>query len=190
MNNLLKYLQSLATFSNESWDLLQFALSCREYKKNEFLIQEGQVCNSLFYIDKGYCRNFFEIDGTEKNTAFYFENEIATNIKSFGSGEKSESSLITCEPSSIIVFDKDKLFQIAKESIEIEALGRNCIRSFTIKQEEFSNLFKLYSTEERFEYLGKNYPDILKRVPLTQLSSFLGVSRETLSRIRRKRVSK
>ena len=126
----------------------------------------------------------------KKNTAFYFENEIATNIKSFGRSEKSESSLITCEPSTIIVFDKDKLFQLAKEYIEIEALGRNCIRSFTIKQKEFSNLFKLYSTEERFEYLEKNYSDILERVPLTQLSSFLGVSRETLSRIRKKRVSK
>lgn len=190
MNNLLKYLQSLTTFSNESWDLLQFALSRREYKKNEFLIKEGQVCNSLFYIDRGYCRNFFEIDGAVKNTAFYFENEIATNIKSFGSGEKSESSLITCEPTTVIVFDKDKLFQIAKGSIEIESLGRNCIRSFTIKQEEFSNLFKLYSTQERFEYIEKSYPGIIQRVSLTQLSSFLGVSRETLSRIRKKRMSK
>ncbi|WP_218973109.1 Crp/Fnr family transcriptional regulator [Labilibaculum manganireducens] len=167
-----------------------FTSICINEKKNEFLLQQGQVCNSLFYIDKGFCKSFFEIDGAIKNTAFYFENEIATNIKSFESGQRSDSNLIACEPLTVIIFDKDKLFQIAKESIEIETLGRNCIRSFAAKQEEFSNLYKLYSPQERFEYLEKNYPSIIQRVSLTQLSSFLGISRETLSRIRKRRFHK
>jgi len=52
MNNLLNYIHSLTSFSNESWKLLQPALTQKTFKKNELLLKEGQICNSLFYIDK------------------------------------------------------------------------------------------------------------------------------------------
>lgn len=188
MNNLLIYIRSLTNFSDKSWELLQPALTKLEFKKNELLLKEGQVCNSLFYIDKGYCKNYYEIDGVVKNTGFFFENEIATNIKSFGNGDKSEFNIVACEPLTTVIFNKGKLFQIAKQAGEVERLGRNCIRLFAMKQEEFSTLFKLYSAQERLAYLEAKYPEILQRVPLSQLASFLGVTRETLSRIRKRRI--
>ena len=188
MNNLLKYIRSLTNFSDKSWELLQPALTKREFNNNELLLKEGQVCNSLFYIDNGYCKSYYDIDGVVKNTGFFFENEIATNINSFGNGQKSEFNIIACEPLTTIVFDKDKLFQVAKQVNEVETLGRNCIRLFATKQEEFSTLFKLYSAQERLEYLETKYPEMLQRVSLSQLASFLGVARETLSRIRKRRI--
>ncbi|OJY82469.1 MAG: Crp/Fnr family transcriptional regulator [Sphingobacteriales bacterium 44-15] len=188
MDNLLKYIRSLTAFSDESWELLKIALTEREFKKNEFLLKEGEVCSSLFYIDKGYCKSYYDIDGVVKNTGFFFENEIATNISSFGGGKRSEFNIIACEPLTGIVFDKDKLFRLAGQISEIDSLGRNCIRLFATKQEEFSNLFKLYSAQERLQYLETRYPEILQRVSLSQLSSFLGVARETLSRIRKRRI--
>ncbi|HEY5326225.1 MAG TPA: Crp/Fnr family transcriptional regulator [Mucilaginibacter sp.] len=188
MNNLLKYIHSLTAFSDGSWELLQFALTKKAFKKNELLLKEGQVCNSLFYIDKGYCKSYYVIDGAVKNTGFFFENDIATNINSFGSGQKSEFNIIACEPLTAILFDKEKLFQASKQANEIETLGRNCIRLFASKQEEFSNLFKCYSAQERLEYLEARHPEILQRVSLSQLASFLGVARETLSRIRKRRI--
>ncbi|MFT4153493.1 Crp/Fnr family transcriptional regulator [Parafilimonas sp.] len=188
MNNLLKYIRSLTNFSDESWDLLQPALTKRAFRKNEFLLKQGQICNSLFYIINGYCKSYYEIDGIVKNTGFFFENEIATNMNSFGSGRKSEFNIVACEPLTAIVFRKDKLFQAAKQAGEIETLGRNCIRLFATKQEEFSTLFRLYSAPERLAYIETKYPEILQRVSLSQLASFLGVTRETLSRIRKKRM--
>jgi len=187
MDNLLKYIHSLTEFSDESWELLQPALSKRQFRKNEYLLEKGQVCSSLFYIDSGYCKSYYEIDGVVKNTGFFFENEIATNINSFGNGQKSEFNIIACESLTAMLFDKQKLFLAAKQANEIETLGRNCIRLFASKQEEFSTLFKLYSAKERLEYLENKYPEILQRVSLSQLASFLGVARETLSRIRKRR---
>lgn len=188
MDNLLKYIHSLTNFSDESWDILKSALTKRMFKKNEFLLKQGQVCNSLFYIDSGYCKSYYEIDGSIKNTGFFFENEITTNINSFGDGQKSEFNIIACEPLTVIVFNKEKLFQAAKQANEIETLGRNCIRVFATKQEEFSTLFKLYSAQERLAYLETKHPEVLQRVSLSQLASFLGVARETLSRIRKRRM--
>lgn len=189
MNNLLKYIHSLTNFSDRSWELLQPALTKQEFKKNEFLLKQGQICHSLFYIDNGFCKSYYDIEGIVKNTGFFFENEIATNINSFGSGEKSEFNIVACEPLSTIIFDKEKLFQAAKETPEIETLGRNCIRLFAAKQEEFSKLFKLYSAQKRLEYLETKHPEIFQRVSLAQLASFLGVARETLSRIRKRRTT-
>jgi CRP-like cAMP-binding protein len=187
MDNLLKYIRSLTSFSETSWELLQPALTKKTFKKKELLLEQGQVCNSLFYIDNGYCKSYYDIDGVQKNTGFFFENEIATNINSFGSGQKSGFNIVACEPLIAIVFDKDKLFQATKQTHEIETLGRNCIRLFATKQEEFSTLFKLYSAQERLEYLEAKYPEMLQRVSLSQLASFLGVARETLRLIRIRR---
>lgn len=190
MENLFKYLQSLTEFSDKSWELLQPALSEKQYKKNEFLLKEGAVCTTLFYIGQGYCKSYYDKNGEVKNTGFFFENEIATNITSFGTGKESEFNMVACEPLQVVVFDKKKLFEAAQQSVEIEALGRNCIRAFATRQEEFANLFKLYSAQERLEYLENKYPKIIQRVALSQLASFLGVARETLSRIRKRRLSK
>lgn len=190
MDNLLKYIRSLTSFSDKSWELLQPALTTKVFKKNELLLKQGQVCNSLFYIDNGYCKSYYEVDGVVKNTGFFFENEITTNISSFGNGQKSEFNIVACEPLTTIIFDKNKLFQATKQSNEIETLGRNCIRLFATKQEEFATLFKLYSAQERLEYLETKHPEILQRVSLSQLASFLGVARETLSRIRKRRMLK
>lgn len=97
---------------------------------------------------------------------------------------------MACEPLTVVVFDKVKLFEISHQSAAIEALvGRNCLRTFAAKQEEQATIFKLYSAQERLEFFEKRYPQMLQRVSLSQLASFFGVARETLSRIRRKRVS-
>jgi CRP-like cAMP-binding protein len=188
MEKLLEYIRSLSEFSDQSWKLLQPSLSENKFKKNEFLLREGKVCNSLFYIETGYCKSFYEIDGVVKNTGFFFENDIATNISSFGSGKKSDFNIMACEPLKVVVFDKEKLFEAAKQAPEIESLGRNCIRLFASKQEEFSTLFKLYTAQERLAYLETRHPYLLQRVPLVQLASFIGVARETLSRIRKRRM--
>ena len=86
MNNLLKYIRSLTSFSDENWEKLQPALVKKKFEKHEFLLKEGHVCNSIFYIDTGYCKSYYEIDGNVKNTELFFENEVATNVTSFGRG--------------------------------------------------------------------------------------------------------
>ncbi|WP_240155004.1 Crp/Fnr family transcriptional regulator [Chitinophaga sp. Cy-1792] len=185
---LLAFLRSLSnTFSDDAWHQLQPALTTHTYKKNDFLLKAGEVCKSLYFIEKGACRSFYDMDGIEKNTGFFFEGQIVTNITSLGNGDKSAYSIIVTEPTTAICFDRDKLFEISNGNKEIELLGRLCIRRFASIQEEFSKLFQLYSAEERLIYLENHHPEILQRVSLSQLASFLGVARETLSRIRKRR---
>ncbi|MFB6455532.1 Crp/Fnr family transcriptional regulator [Chitinophaga sp. Hz27] len=191
MSNLLPFLRSLSvTFSDEAWRQLQPALTEKTYKKNELLLKEGEICQALHFIENGYCRSYYDMDGIEKNTGFFFEGQVVTNISSFGSNEPSAYNIIAGEPMSVIVFDKKILFDIAGSNQEIEMLGRLCVRRFAAQQEEFSKLFQIYAAPERLEYLEAHHPKLLQRVSLSQLSSFLGVARETLSRIRKRRIAK
>jgi len=187
MKTLAAFIDALTGLSPEGWKILQPALSHHAYKKDEYLLEAGKVCNALFFISEGYCRAFYDKDGQEINTDFFFENEIATNINSFGQEAPSEFSIQACEDISIVRFDKKRLYEAAAQSAEIEMLGRKCLQRIAAKQEKHAAMFKLMNAQERYDYIEEHFPEILQRVSLTRLSSYLGVARETLSRIRGKR---
>ncbi|MDP4247405.1 MAG: Crp/Fnr family transcriptional regulator [Bacteroidota bacterium] len=187
MEELLAYIYSLMAFTEKSWQALQPALAEVEFAKGDDLLKAGKVCNALFFIVRGYCRAFYNEDGQEVNTSFFFEGEIATNISSFGDGRPSLFSIQACEPVTAIRFNKVGLREAARENADIETLGRKCLQLIAGKQEKFGAIFQRLNPEGRYDWLQEHYPEILQRVPQTQLASFLGVARETVSRIRGRR---
>ena len=98
----------------------------------------------------------------------------------------AENSIQAGEFTTIYEFDKDKLLELYNVSAEIESFGRKLLEQLLIAYEEHANLFKIYSPTERYQYLRTNEPEMLQRLSLSQLSSYLGIARETLSRIRKK----
>jgi CRP-like cAMP-binding protein len=187
MDNLLAYIHSLTDFSQKSWQLLSPALQTMEFHQGAYLLEAGKVCDALFFISRGYCRVFYDKDGQQINTAFFFENEIATNINSFAKAEPSEFAIQACQPVTVVRFDKEKLREASRQDLQIEVLGRKCLQQIAAHQEKHAALYKLMTAQQRYEYLEQYAPHMLQRVSLTQLSSYLGVARETLSRIRRRR---
>jgi len=189
-DDLLTFIHSFSDFSEESWNLLRSVIIKTEFKKGEHLVEADKVCNSLFFIRKGYCRAFNIQDGIEINTSFYFENDIATNMNSYVFNQKSTFAIQACEPVSAYRFDKSDVFEISKKAPEIELIAKRNLQMIAAKQEKQLELYRLLTARQRYEYLEKNQPEIIQRVSLTQLSSYLGVARETLSRIRNKRLHK
>lgn len=184
MIGLRQYISSLLPFSDESWEILTTCFTEVRFKKNDILLKEGQVCHELFFLETGFCKATHNLDGKEINTAFYFEEEFATNSKSLIASAPSELSIIACEEVRALRFEKTTLLSAYKQSHEIEAFGRKVLESITLKQEEHANSFKLLTPRQRFDALVANHPDLLQRVSLTQIASYLGISRETLSRYR------
>ena len=188
-DDLLTFIHSFSDFSEESWNLLRSVIIKTEFKKGDHLVEADKVCNSLFFIRKGYCRAFNIQDGIEINTSFYFENDIATNMNSYVFNQKSTFAIQACEPVSAYRFDKSDVFEISKKAPEIELIAKRNLQMIAAKQEKQLELYRLLTARQRYEYLEKNQPEIIQRVSLTQLSSYLGVARETLSRIRNKRLN-
>lgn len=183
MENLYIYIKSIISLSEQGWSALKKVLNTRCFKKGEYLLLAGEISDSLFYIETGYCRAYYDYSGKTINTNFYFESEFATNIRSMKLGIGSEYSIQAEEDMNVIVFDKDKLYELFSRSVEVDTMGRRLMEEILGRQEEQAHLFKLNTALERYEYMCKIQPQNIERIPLMHISSYLGISMETLTKI-------
>jgi len=156
-----------------------------KFPKGKILLAEGKICKQVYFIHSGHLRAYYIRNGKELNVNFFFEGEYVTNLKSYYNGMPSEYNISASEPTIVRVYEKEEICNWAKRFPNAESQTRRLFQQLLIRQEEHSNLFKIYTPSERYHYIAKYYPSILQRVPLSQISSYLGISRETISRIRR-----
>lgn len=187
MYTFKNYITTITPLSDGSWELLQGCAEEVVFKKKQYLLREGEMCHAVWFIAKGFCKVFYNQDGREVNTAFYFENDFATNAASLISSSKSGYYIQACEELHVVKLDKDKLLAAYAQSHEIESFGRKILALINAKQEAHADGFKRYTPAQRFQNLVEQHPDFLQRVSLVQAASYLGISRETLSRLRAKR---
>lgn len=155
--------------------------------KGVCLLKEGIKCSKVFFVEKGYLRSFTIRDGLEINTSFTFEGSFTTSLKSLRLDQPSDISIQAGEDAVVYLLDKDSLLALYEVSPAITAFGRALLEQLLMLQEEHSNLFKVFSAAERYRHLRQYQPHLLQRVSLSQIASYLGVARETLSRIRKQK---
>jgi CRP-like cAMP-binding protein len=159
----------------------------RELKRGEILLREGEVCRSFYLVEKGHLRTYYNKDGVTINLHFAFEGDYAANLRSATSKQPSEQIIEAGEDTSVWVFNLNLVSATIEDRPQIKNFIRRLALHLLLASEEHSNLFKMYTPTERYRYIEKNNPQLLQRISLSQLASYLGVSRETLSRIRGKR---
>lgn len=174
-------------FPENGWESLQPALKIVEFRRGDYLLKELQICSHIYFVEMGICRSYFCTNGREINTAFHFEGDIVTNLKSFGAGERSDYNILAITDMRMVAMEKRALRLAAQTAPEIEELGKNCLRNMAIRLEEQANVLKIYKPLERYTYIEKHYPQMIQQLPLSELASYLGIARETLSRIRKRR---
>ena len=184
---LYKKIIALTAITQASLDKLFEATTKRQLSKGEIILKQGQTCKTIVFVEEGYLRTFINKDGLDINTDFTFENHFTTNLKSLRASIPSDTTIQAGEATIIYEFDKDELLELYKASPEIESFGRKLLEQLLITQEEHTNLFKLFTPTERYHYLQTYKPQMIQRISLTQIASYLGVARETVSRIRKKR---
>lgn len=186
-NNLLyRKIRELADIPESSMEQLFKIAAEQQLKKGEVILKEGRICKQVIFVKNGFLRTYIMKDGLEMNTEFTFEGSFTTNLKSLRTSTPSETTIQAAEPAIVYVFDKDELLSLYNLSSQIESFGRKLLEQIIIIKEEYSNLFKYSSATQKYRYLQEHQPEMLQRISLSQLSSYLGVSRETLSRIRQK----
>lgn len=188
MNNTIprSYITPVVELSEEDFELLTSVAVSRTLKKGETLLKEGEVCRSFYLVEKGYLRTWYDKDGGAINLNFTFEGEFATNLKSFRNREPSEISIEAGENASVWVFNLNSVTEKFGERPQILRFIRRLAISMLLASEAHSDLFKIYTPTERYRFIEKNNPKLLQRISLSQIASYLGVTRETLSRIRGK----
>lgn len=178
------HIRSYASFRDETWELIESVLSIREFKKGEYSVEEGKICRHIDFIYRGAFRAFSNKDGEDITTGLYLEGFCLTNMKSLTTVTASHIYLQALEDSVTARLYKDSLIALYEKSSELQMLGRAILEGMIIEENEWKEMYTLYDPEERYKFLMKKSPEILQRISLQYVASFLGIRRETLSRIR------
>jgi len=181
-----EYITHIVELSEDDFDLLTSVAELRKLKKGEALLNEGEICRSFYLVEQGYLRTWYDKDGVPINLNFTFEGEFASNLKSFRNRQPSETSIEAGEDTSVWIFNLNSVTEKFGERPQLLRFIRRLALSMLLASEAHSDLFKIYTPTERYRYIEKHNPRLLQRISLSQIASYLGVTRETLSRIRGK----
>ncbi len=156
----------------------------RTFKKGELVVREGQYAKSAYLIAQGCARAYYLQDGRDISDWFTFENEIMASIVSFFSEKPSLHFVEFVEDSKAIEFSKETIDQLSIKHHDFERFISRVVTETMLGLAERLHTIQFVRAEERFTRLLKIYPDITNRIPLTHIASYLGITLETLSRIR------
>jgi len=188
MERLLQNIRIFCDMSQRAKDTVMPLFTQIEYKRGETMIHYGKPCQSLYVIEQGYCRAFNVQDGLEVNLNFYFEYETVTHKNSYVFNTPADFEVVACEPMIVYRIDKPDLLNAIRQCPELGESGKKNLELIAAKQERQLQLFRILTAKGRYEFLEQHDPGLLQRVSISQLASYLGVKRETLSRIRNKRM--
>lgn len=161
-------------------------IKIRELQKNEFFLNEGEVCDNALFINTGCIRYFFNINGEEKTGQFFFEGGWYTDVESFLTGEPSEQNIQALEVTSCCVISSESLHELYNESHTFERFGRLLMEQGFLGIRKKNKMLTNLSPEERYLDLIKNRPKVMERIPQLYIASYLGIQPESLSRIRKR----
>lgn len=156
------------------------------YPKGKLLVKAGDVCRYCYFVLEGCLRQYKLADDTEVTIQFYTEREAAVDFNSYVNQVKSESYLVCLEDTIVIEGNPNQETDMYERFPKLQQITRAMMeQDFGKMQEQFSR-FIASNAEERYVYLLNNRPDLLQRVPLQYLASYIGVTPESLSRIRKR----
>ncbi|RFM31305.1 Crp/Fnr family transcriptional regulator [Chitinophaga silvisoli] len=179
------YLKEKAGLTEEELEEVRAVTINKHLRKRQYLLQEGDICHYNCFVAKGCLRNYrVGEDGVEHILRFAVENWWLSDTESYNNGTPSRNNIDALENSELLLIEKEDFTRLVNTIPPFkEFIDRLMARSFDASQNRIMSNIS-HTAEERYINFMKSYPDILNRVPLHMIASYLGVSRETLSRIR------
>ncbi|ANI89772.1 hypothetical protein A9P82_11020 [Arachidicoccus ginsenosidimutans] len=156
-----------------------------ELGKGVDLLREGSLCNAIYFVESGSLRSFYmKEDGSEVNLHFTFEGEYTTNFMAYLNREPSQVTIQAMEDSIIWQLNPRNYPRPKGSNHPFSTfIRRLAIRLLTATEEHY-NMLMMNNPVERYQYILTHKPFLLQKVSLGNLASYLGITRETLSRIR------
>jgi CRP-like cAMP-binding protein len=184
---LIKYFKGYATtpLTESEIDLIQSFFTTKKFRKRQYFLQEGEVCKYTVFIVKGAMRQYRVDDkGEEHIMRLYIENWWATDRESLMKQTPSIYFIDAWEETEGLVITKTAFTDLIDRIPALSEWIRNVDANFAIASQRRLNAAISLSAEERYYDLEKSYPQFLQRFPQHIIASYLGINRETLSRIR------
>jgi CRP-like cAMP-binding protein len=186
LTTLLNYIDGIHPLKEEVVQELEQCFEVIEVPKRQLLLQEGETCDHLYVVLSGLVRMYYIKGEEEICSLFIEENYLFNSPYSFYRRKPGYEFIETIEASTLARVHYDHLQRLYKQYPELNFIARVITENYFVKSEERLYLLRKQSAEERYSYFTNRYNTLLQRVPLKYIATYLGITLETLSRIRNK----
>lgn len=187
MHQFIQYLNSYARLSDLTIKKLEESIDTFVLQKNQLLLRQNQICKHLYFVEKGILKQYYFLGDKEIIDYFATENKIVSSISSLFGQKPSLKIIEALESSILLAIPYEKLESLFSTHPALERVGRLiATEAFMLMEERIFSL-QFHSAKKRYDDLLKNNPEILRRVSLGDVASYLGITQVTLSRIRRQK---
>lgn len=176
--------EKYATLSKECQQAFIAGSKISTFSKGEIVVHEGQFSKKAYLIAQGCARAYYLKDGKDISDWFTFENEFMASIVSFFSEEPSPHYVEFVEDSLVLEFSRDIVDSLSDKYHDFERFISKVVTETMLGLCERLYTIQFNKAEERYKHLTNIHPNITNRIPLTHIASYLGITLETLSRIR------
>lgn len=173
-----------STMTYDELDVLESLIVPVKYAKGEVILQEGEICRNISYIEKGLIRQFYFKNGKEVTEHLGVDHTIFMCIESLFKEEPTRLQVEALEPTLVYALPKAKLEAAAMRNVNIQMLYRKILEESLIQSQVHADLVRFESAPNRYKRLCELTPQVVLRAPLTYIANYLQMTPETLSRIR------
>jgi CRP-like cAMP-binding protein len=178
-------------FSEEEMAIIKTHLTPKKLRKKQYLLQEGDVCRFIAFVEKGALRSYtVDEKGVERIIQFALEGWTISDLYSFLTAEPATYNIDALEDSELVLISKAAHEELLRTLPKYETWMRIQITgAYIAMQRRLTSIISL-SLEERYASFTSQYPEIVQRVPQHMIASYMGLTPETLSRVRKKMIGK
>ncbi|MCK7557090.1 Crp/Fnr family transcriptional regulator [Chitinophaga sedimenti] len=182
--DILQLLEDIHPLSAECRDYIQGKTYRRVYKPKETLLKEGQICNSISFIEEGLVRAF---NCTDNDTTSWLmgEGDLIISVESFYRRVPSKEVIEALKETTVVCLNYDDLQYIYKHFIEFNFHGRFLTETYYVRSEQDKQLLKQKTALEKYALFMQLHPGMVNKVANTLIASYLDMTPETLSRIKK-----
>jgi CRP-like cAMP-binding protein len=184
MQKLIEYIESIVKLDFDAIQALNKLVEIETFSKNQYILESGQYCNKIWFLKSGMVRKYHVHEGKEITTWIHIENDTFTSLQSYSQKIPTNEYLQACENTEVIGITRHNSEKLAQ-------FPQIAVFSNTLMEREFVNIdihtreLNQKDAKGKYGYLSKIAPEIVKRAKLGHIASLLGITQETLSRIRK-----
>lgn len=185
-NKFVNYFSKVSALSELEAKAIADNMCVKTFKKEEFLLKEGQISIETYFVLEGCIREYIDMDGEEKTTNFFTEEQWVISMNNFSYQTPSANNLVCVEDTTVSVGNEEQAQKMFENFPRFETIARAIVEADFTEQKKQLTSYLTDSPELRYKKLLKSRPDIFQRVPQYQIASYIGVKPESLSRIRKR----
>lgn len=187
---LIAYVETMFPLRKETKEYISRHTHLIKVSKGKFLLKQGEVCTSYYYIHKGVLRSFLKFGDREITIWINPENEITTSIRSMNGSKPANENIQAIEDCELVVIPFEIMESIYEKFPETNIFGRKLLQEYYAASEERVYICRIPDARSRYQHFIDSRPELVNRIPLKYIASYLGITLETLSRLRSKNASK